>query len=65
MPPHGGRMEINMKVSAVITEYNPFHFGHKYQLSKMRELSDAVMVIMSGPFVQRGDAAVTLSLIHI
>ena len=59
MPPHGGGMEINMKVSAVITEYNPFHFGHKYQLSKMRELSDAVMVIMSGPFVQRGDAAVT------
>ena len=48
-----------MKVSAVIAEYNIFHNGHKYMLDKIRENSDAVIVIMSGSFVQRGDAAIT------
>lgn len=45
-------------VSAVICEYNPFHNGHKYQLECMRKESDAVICIMSGDFVQRGDAAI-------
>lgn len=48
-----------MKVSAVIAEYNPFHNGHKYMLEKVKEHSDAVIVIMSGSFVQRGGIAVT------
>ena len=45
-----------MKVSGVITEYNPFHNGHKYQLDKIREEShaDYIIVAMSGNFVQRG-----------
>lgn len=45
-------------VSAVICEYNPFHNGHKYQLDCMKRENDAVICIMSGDFVQRGDAAV-------
>ena len=48
-----------MKISAVIAEYNPFHYGHKYQLENMKQASDAIAVIMSGPFVQRGEAAIT------
>ena len=42
-----------MKVSGVITEYNPFHNGHKYQLDKIREEthSDYIIVAMSGNFV--------------
>ena len=48
-----------MKVSAIIAEYNPFHNGHKYMIEKVKEHSDAAVVIMSGSFVQRGDAAVT------
>ena len=48
-----------MKITAVISEYNPFHFGHKYQLEEIKKNSDAVIVIMSGPFVQRGEAAIT------
>ena len=48
-----------MKVSAVIAEYNIFHNGHKYMIDKIREQSDAVVVVMSGSFVQRGDAAIT------
>ncbi len=47
-----------MKVSAVICEYNPFHNGHKYQLEYMKSKSDAVVCIMSGDFVQRGEAAI-------
>lgn len=49
-----------MKVCGIICEYNPFHNGHKYQLQRARELSGADFLVcaMSGPFVQRGDAAV-------
>ena len=45
-----------MKVAAVIAEYNPFHTGHQYHLSKTRELTgaDYILVLMSGDFVQRG-----------
>ena len=54
-------MERNkMKICAIICEYNPFHNGHLYQLSAARELSgaDAVVCLMSGNFVQRGEAAI-------
>ena len=50
-----------MKVAAIITEYNPFHKGHKYQIDKIREKlgNDTVIIaIMSGNFTQRGEAAV-------
>ena len=49
-----------MKICAVICEYNPFHKGHQYQLSeaKRRSGADAVLCIMSGNFVQRGEAAI-------
>jgi len=49
-----------MKICAVICEYNPFHNGHAYQLSeaKKRSQADAVLCIMSGNFVQRGESAI-------
>lgn len=50
-----------MKVCAVVCEYNPFHSGHEYHLSRTRELigEDAgIISVMSGSFVQRGDFAV-------
>ena len=46
-----------MKICAVICEYNPFHFGHAYQISEMKKRG-AVIAVMSGNFTQRGDAAV-------
>jgi predicted nucleotidyltransferase len=46
-----------MKICAVICEYNPFHFGHAYQLSEMKKRG-AVIAVMSGNFTQRGSAAV-------
>lgn len=49
-----------MKICAIICEYNPFHNGHAYQLREAKRLSgcDAVLCVMSGNFVQRGEAAI-------
>lgn len=41
----------------IICEYNPFHNGHKYQLEKAAEMSPFTVCVMSGDFVQRGEAA--------
>ncbi len=47
-----------MRACGVICEYNPFHNGHKYQLDRLKREFDAVVCVMSGSFVQRGDVAV-------
>ena len=41
-----------MQVTGIITEYNPFHNGHAYQLAKLRALDpDAEFIcVMSGSF---------------
>lgn len=48
-----------MKIAGVIAEYNPFHKGHQFHLSRARELTgaDYVIVVMSGNYVQRGTPA--------
>jgi len=46
---------------AIISEYNPFHSGHEYQIKKIREEfgeDTAIISIMSGNFTQRGEAAI-------
>ena len=48
-----------MKRVGVICECNPFHAGHAYLLKQARLAgADAVIAVMSGCFVQRGEAAV-------
>ncbi len=49
-----------MKTVGIIAEYNPFHNGHQYQLTQARRLTgaDCCIVVMSGNFVQRGEAAI-------
>lgn len=50
-----------MKTAAIICEYNPFHFGHNYQIKELRRRlgEDTIVVsIMSGAFTQRGEPAV-------
>lgn len=46
-----------MKYVGIIAEYNPFHRGHARLLEAVRD-AEAVISVMSGAFVQRGEAAV-------
>lgn len=46
------------KISAIICELNPFHAGHGHIFNAARQESDIVVAVMSGNFVQRGDAAI-------
>ena len=50
-----------MKTIGIISEYNPFHRGHKWQIDALRRRFGAetrIVCAMSGDFVQRGDLAV-------
>ncbi|MDE6209435.1 MAG: nucleotidyltransferase family protein [Lachnospiraceae bacterium] len=46
-----------MKTVGIITEFNPFHKGHRYIISKAKEVTgaDFCIIITSGSFVQRGE----------
>ena len=46
-------------VGGVIAEFNIFHNGHKYLIDEARKEVDSMIAVMSGSFVQRGDAAIT------
>ena len=49
-----------MDFVGVVCEYNPFHNGHEYHLreSLLRTKAEGVVCVMSGDFVQRGEAAI-------
>jgi predicted nucleotidyltransferase len=48
-----------MRTVGIIVEYNPLHHGHVYHFQQSRILSkaDAVIAVMSGCFLQRGEPA--------
>lgn len=48
-----------MKTVALITEYNPFHYGHLYHLKESIKKTQAThsIAIMSSSFMQRGEPA--------
>lgn len=49
-----------MRTLAIIAEYNPFHYGHLYQLRQARQQfeADCLIVLLSGNGVQRGEFAI-------
>ena len=62
-----------MKTIGIVAEYNPFHLGHAWHVQESRRLASsdmsgaaqdatdtdtAVVAVMSGDVVQRGEAAV-------
>lgn len=50
-----------MRICGVVSEYNPFHKGHAYQIEQAKSHlgeDSAVVCCMSSDFVQRGDAAI-------
>ncbi len=48
-----------MKICGIVSEYNPFHAGHKYHIEETRRITncDYVVSCMSGAFMQRGEFA--------
>ena len=48
-----------MKVCGIVSEYNPFHNGHKFHIDKTREItgSEVFIAVISGNFMQRGEPA--------
>ena len=49
-----------MKICGLLSEYNPFHNGHLYQIEETRKALGedcAIVCCMSGDFVQRGQPA--------
>lgn len=49
-----------MSIIGIVCEYNPFHSGHEYQIAQSVERlgpESTVLCVMSGDFVQRGEAA--------
>lgn len=49
-----------MRIAAIISEYNPFHKGHEYQIRMTKTEGNAthIIALMSGNFVQRGLPAI-------
>lgn len=50
-----------MAICGVICEYNPFHLGHQKQFALLRDhlgARSAIVCLMSGNFVQRGEPAI-------
>lgn len=49
-----------MKITGIISEYNPLHLGHKKQFDLIHKQNpdDAIVCLMSGNFVQRGAPAI-------
>jgi predicted nucleotidyltransferase len=53
------RGSIKMNVVGLIVEYNPFHNGHHYHFQQAKKTNQtAVVAVMSGHFLQRGEPAV-------
>lgn len=48
-----------MNIFGIVSEYNPMHNGHIYQIQKTRQMGAThIVAVMSGNYVQRGDIAV-------
>ncbi len=48
-----------MKITGIVSEFNPFHNGHKYLVERARENGAThVVTVMGGSFLQRGNCAV-------
>ena len=51
-----------MKIIGIVAEYNPCHTGHAWHIQETRRQfreETAVVAVMSGNWVQRGECAIT------
>ena len=51
---------MTLQAAGIVTEYNPFHNGHAYQIAQARQKTgaDVIVAAMSGNWVQRGEPAI-------
>lgn len=51
---------MTLQAAGIVTEYNPFHNGHAYQIAQARQKTgaDVIVTAMSGNWVQRGEPAI-------
>lgn len=49
-----------MNTIGIVAEYNPFHYGHAYQIREVKERypDSTLVILMSGNVVQRGEFAI-------
>ena len=50
-----------MSVIGIVGEYDPFHYGHKHHIEQTKAVlgeDSPVVCVMSGDFIQRGEAAI-------
>lgn len=49
-----------MQIIGIVTEYNPFHNGHLYQIKKIKEMypGSVIIVAMSSNYTMRGEISV-------
>ena len=48
-----------MKIAGIVAEFNPFHYGHEYLISKIKEDgANRIVVAMSPNFTMRGEPAI-------
>ncbi len=47
-----------MSIIGIVSEFNPFHNGHKYLIDSVKKQGDTVVCVMSGNYVQRGEPAI-------
>ena len=45
-------------IYGIISEFNPFHNGHKWLIDRVKSEHNAVIAVMSSSFVQRGDVSI-------
>lgn len=45
-------------IYSLVSEFNPFHNGHKWLIDKVKTENDTVVTVMSSSFVQRGDISI-------
>ena len=46
-----------MKICGLVAEFNPLHYGHLHLISQIKQQYNAVVCVLSGNFVQRGEPA--------
>ena len=53
-----------MRILGIITEYNPYHLGHRLHLQEAKKLikPDLTICVMSSSFVQRGPSLEVITM---